>query len=256
MENGEVVTLALKFFMYTKMLADPGALHNAVQEVRIMHGILGTSSFVLPIYRVLLIADAVITVMPRAHQTLTGWVESRIKAKTGMTLQLLSLIATELLLALSDAHSLGVIHGDVKPDNVVVTSTNMPLVLRLIDFGAGFIGDPAGESLSYLHGTTGFVAPEIQKQPRHYSPAVDIYALGVTLLYVLLGRLPVPEINWEEVRMSLAVFMSTDKVQTISSYLAFMLHSDPCVRPSATTCLMFWKPRCNQDHLTRVIHSE
>jgi serine/threonine protein kinase/tetratricopeptide (TPR) repeat protein len=91
-------------------------------------------------------------------------------------------------LGLQHAHEHGIIHGDVKPANLLLSDAG---VLKVTDFGlarrvrsAAATSD--GES---LFGTPGYVSPEVIRgqPPDHRS---DIYSLGATLFHALAGRAP------------------------------------------------------------------
>lgn len=97
----------------------------------------------------------------------------------------------EFLPLLQYVHSQRVIHRDIKPSNIVRCREDGRWVL--IDFGAVkeriAFSDPHSRSLAtHFVGTIGFAAPEqIAMRPVYSS---DIYALGVTCLYLLSGRVP------------------------------------------------------------------
>lgn len=87
-------------------------------------------------------------------------------------------------------HHVGVVHGDLKPTNVLVRPDGTPCV---IDFGlASFVGDRrVGTGGS---GTLPFMAPEVLRGDRP-SISSDVYALGATLWDVLLGRPPFGDLD-------------------------------------------------------------
>jgi len=89
--------------------------------------------------------------------------------------------------AIAYAHTQGVVHRDLKPDNILVANRGDTVVIDwglALDMRAGT--DPfEGSSV----GTPGFMAPE-QARGERADPRVDVYALGVTLFYVLSGKLP------------------------------------------------------------------
>ncbi|WP_369294022.1 serine/threonine-protein kinase [Tepidiforma sp.] len=90
--------------------------------------------------------------------------------------------------ALAYAHGLGVIHADVKPENILVNEHG---VAKLADFG---VAETLGRTLSPamandLLGTIAYLAPEVI-QGSTPSPASDQYALALTLYEAAAGRLP------------------------------------------------------------------
>ncbi|MFZ5895412.1 MAG: sigma 54-interacting transcriptional regulator [Myxococcota bacterium] len=82
--------------------------------------------------------------------------------------------ASDVLRALATLHALGVRHGDVSPDNVLVRADGSGL---LIDLGCA---RPFSLSTSELAGTPGFIAPELE-QAGHGDGRSDLYSLGQTL---------------------------------------------------------------------------
>src|SRR6476620_3097051 len=92
----------------------------------------------------------------------------------------------EGLTALFDAT--GMIHTDVKPDNILVSATGHA---TLIDFG--FVQTPAEASqwaTRPLAGTLAYIAPEMVTSALAAGPQADIYSLGVTLYEMLTGMRP------------------------------------------------------------------
>ncbi|WP_187414397.1 protein kinase domain-containing protein [Nonomuraea sp. PA05] len=89
--------------------------------------------------------------------------------------------------ALNALHAVGVPHRDLKPDNLLLRSRE-PLELAVIDFGISRVTDGT-EIRDSRHGTVIYMAPE-QLLARRVSPAVDWWALGMTLLELSAGRHP------------------------------------------------------------------
>nr|WP_281292089.1 serine/threonine-protein kinase [Micromonospora olivasterospora] len=95
-------------------------------------------------------------------------------------------IGAEVASALATAHARGVVHRDVTPGNVMLTSTGV----KVVDFGISAL---AGESEKgpdgALLGTPAYLAPE-RLDNGQVSPATDVYAVGLLLYRMLVGRLP------------------------------------------------------------------
>ena len=90
--------------------------------------------------------------------------------------------------ALATAHQQGMIHRDIKPSNIMLNRTGRA---KLVDFGLVRLNDP-NDPFDFTQrtvGTPNYMAPELVKQ-RATTPAVDVYSLGATLHYLLVGHAP------------------------------------------------------------------
>jgi serine/threonine-protein kinase len=100
------------------------------------------------------------------------------------------IIAHDVALGLSAAHRRGIVHRDVKPQNVLVGRDGS---IKLTDFGiASVYKDINAERLTTTGmtlGTVQYYAPE-QAQGEIVSPAADVYALGIVMYEMLTGRTP------------------------------------------------------------------
>ena len=93
-------------------------------------------------------------------------------------------IAMELGAALTTAHQAGVIHRDVKPENVICSETGAVLT----DFGLARIPDSNLTSKGMTLGTLGYAAPETLAATGTFSPASDQFSLAATLYEALTGK--------------------------------------------------------------------
>ena len=122
-----------------------------------------------------------------------------------------------------------VVHGDVKPSNILVTDEGTVLV----DFGL-CRGLPGGQSWAAVSGTRGYIAPEILADGLH-TPAADRYAFGAVAYFVLTGR-EVPRTHRPgEVRATLEALPAlAGREDTVDQVMA-ILDADPAARPTSLT---------------------
>ena len=100
-------------------------------------------------------------------------------------------IARQAASALAVAHGAGVIHRDVKPDNVfLVGERGKPYAAKILDFGfARLQGQSGFTAMGFTVGTLEYMAPE-QTVKDNTGPRTDMYALGVVLYRMITGSLP------------------------------------------------------------------
>lgn len=100
-------------------------------------------------------------------------------------------ILCDLCDALNAIHKVGVVHRDVKPDNVIVEDHTGRSVL--VDFGTAALGDDGDE----IVGTPGYFAPETLFTPKS-TPAQDLYSFGCLAYQLLTNKPPYPGREFEE----------------------------------------------------------
>lgn len=96
-------------------------------------------------------------------------------------------IARQLCAGLVAAHARGVLHRDLKPANILIDNAGQ---VRITDFGIAIFR--ADADLHMLTGTPGYMAPEQRTPGATLSERTDLYALGVVLYELLVGRHPFP----------------------------------------------------------------
>lgn len=138
-------------------------------------------------------------------------------------------ILRQILLALDVAHQRGVVHRDLKPDNVLLaapTARDVVPYCRVADFGIAKIEGGVGNRLTRLGafvGTPEFAAPE-QFEGLAPTPATDVFAAGAVLFHLLTGRPPVQFTQRHDIEESHA-----ELLKSIPPKLP-LVHADPQVQ--------------------------
>ena len=103
-----------------------------------------------------------------------------------------ALIALPLAEALATAHARGIVHRDVKPDNVMIEHVGDRCRVVITDFGVAHItGLETMTASGALVGSPAYMSPE-QARAHEVGPGTDIWALGVLLYEMATGYLPFP----------------------------------------------------------------
>ncbi|WP_460865218.1 serine/threonine-protein kinase, partial [Rhodococcus aerolatus] len=139
--------------------------------------------------------------------------------------------------ALADAHAAGIVHRDVKPDNVLVGEGGPgDAVVKLADFGIALApGDDAAVLPGFVAGTPAYLAPEVARGGPS-TAASDVYALGATLFACLEGVPPHgPGGDALEVvaRAAAGPTLPPTRAGALEPVLLRMLAADPADRPTA-----------------------
>ena len=146
-------------------------------------------------------------------------------------------LSNDLIGGLHFIHSAGVVHADIKPANVLLdlvnaeSSRNLVVRARYIDFSASFLA--GAEYSANAGGTWDFMAPEQLSRDKELSTPTfrsDIWSLGVTLLYLLVGASPYYAVGDSIIRVREAIKVGTPLVYA---------RSDPIVQKRMATCQDF-----------------
>ena len=99
-------------------------------------------------------------------------------------------IAIRIAEALGAAHAAGIVHRDVKPDNVLIDTAGGGVRVVLTDFGVAHVGSlDTMTATGAVLGSPAFMSPE-QARGDEVGPASDVFSLGVLLYQLLTGHLP------------------------------------------------------------------
>ena len=116
-------------------------------------------------------------------QNLADWLQSNRPSSNDS-----ALLVASVADALDYAHSHGLVHRDVKPQNILIDRSGRP---HLTDFGIALWQDQTTQTSSVTAGTLAYMSPEqASGQQDRMDSRTDIYSLGVVLYELLTGRLP------------------------------------------------------------------
>ncbi|MEM6929277.1 MAG: protein kinase, partial [Myxococcota bacterium] len=106
-----------------------------------------------------------------------------------------------VVLGVAHAHRHGVVHRDLKPDNVLLDLADGRLVPKISDFGLVKELDAAGPTVTgMVMGTPAYAAPEQLADSRHVDERADIFSLGVMLVELLVGERPFGGTSLDEIK--------------------------------------------------------
>ncbi len=122
-----------------------------------------------------------------------GTLKDPLQGKEPMLLDQAIPLLEQILFAFHDAHSAGVIHRDIKPQNIMLTQDG---TVKVTDFGIAKLRQPdSGETVTQggQGGTLKYMSPEQISSIDDVDARSDLYSIGMTAYEMLVGRLPFKE---------------------------------------------------------------
>jgi serine/threonine protein kinase len=157
-------------------------------------------------------------------------------------------LARQSLAGLAAAHTVGLLHCDLKPANIMlIAGDDHPLQIKILDFGiAGFqteVDQPAAPKLEAngevtVLGTVEFMAPEQFEQAR-MAPQADLYSLGCIFYYALAGSDPFPGNTVDDImhnhldhRVTPIAELRPDLPPALCAWVMRLISRSPAQRPA------------------------
>lgn len=183
--------VAVKFISAALASSDPEILTRFVREASLAAKI--KSPHVVQTFDQGVMADGTpYIVMERLEgESLQEMIERLDRIDLARTAQ----IVVQVARALSKAHDLGIVHRDIKPDNIFITQTEDGLFAKVLDFGIAKQTQALPKmggltSPGVMVGTPEYMSPEQVLSAKDVDYRADLWALAVTAYYCLTGELP------------------------------------------------------------------
>jgi eukaryotic-like serine/threonine-protein kinase len=120
---------------------------------------------------------------------------NRVERDGPFALREVAIIVSQVAKVLHRAHVLGIVHRDIKPDNIFLIDSDYELFCKVLDFGiakqtASVRKDGAITKTGVIVGTPEFMSPEQAISSKNIDYRSDLYSLGVVAYYALTAKLP------------------------------------------------------------------
>jgi len=244
------IDVAVKL-MHADHAGEPGMVARFEREASVTARILSVH-----VVRVLGLAVTRAGVPCIVYERLVGeTLAERMGREGGIALDVVVDIVTQVSRALARIHALGIVHCDLKPENIFLdTQLGDRFTVKVLDFGVAETAEDRAQPMTEYGGTPEYMAPELLLSGRRRDARADLFALGVLAFECLTGRLPFPGEDLREVRKSLAARTDAslarhrpDLVGAVDDWMEKSLHPDP-----------FWRFSTAKDMATelRLAHAE
>ena len=172
---------------------DPDLLQRFESEVLLARRV--NHSNLCPIYDIFHCHQPPPSFLFLTMKLLTGeTLEARLRRTPSISIREGLAILKQMAAGLAAIHAAGIVHGDIKPNNIMLDGAGLDVRLCITDFGLAraYTGETALSDKQLAGGTPDYMAPEVHRglEP---SQASDLFALGVVLHQVFTGERPLSD---------------------------------------------------------------
>jgi serine/threonine-protein kinase len=221
--------------MHPELLRHPGMATRVVQEAAILEDVRHPG--VVRVYDCNVLPDRRPWIAMELVEGET--LANRLHYATALPAVEVATLLSDVADVLASVHKAGVIHRDLKPDNLLCTPTDRDYALRVLDWGVARMGAVGRLTMDGLTpGTPIYMSPE-QATGKNVAAPCDIYSLGVIAYEALTGAPPFDGRTLAEVvcmhltREPDALRGQCDAPKELCDLVHRMLHKDPAQRPCA-----------------------
>ena len=188
-------------FMSKELASDPALVSRFGREAKLVARI--KSPHVVQIFDYATTADGMPYIVMELLEGET--LEARVQSGRALTLEEASRVLVQICKALERAHALGVIHRDIKPDNVFLIENDDEIFVKVVDFGIARDerGAPGVTVSGTTMGTPSYMSPEQLFQPKNVDLRSDLWSTAVVIYHCLTGELPFKGDNFGSVCVSI-----------------------------------------------------
>ena len=132
-------------------------------------------------------------------------------------------------------HNPVVIHRDLSPNNILVTSS---LEAKITDLGVAKVMTTTGgtKTLTKTPGTSVFMPPEALDDKPVYGPPLDVFSFGGVILYVTSRQWPTPK-SWSQIDPKTRKRIFLSEIERRQQYIDMMSGGDTALKPLVMSCL-------------------
>jgi len=236
--------VAMKIYEKQKLL-DPHRKKVVNREIQILKKL--SHPNIVKLYEVIDSTKKLYLIMEYVKgQTLSSYLKS--KKDNKLSESEIKLLFKQILCGIQYCHKSNIVHRDIKLENILITED---CIIKIIDFGFSTCS-PINTKSYIFCGTPSYMAPEIVSRVDYCGPPVDMWALGVLLYIVTIGRYPFKGANSDDLysRINRGMFSLSSQVPINCRLLIRkLLQVDPDKRPTCDEALKEPLLRFNRDIL-------